>query len=81
MLVVYSQNHCPACVKLKTLLDNYDIEYVEVKLEQCVDAKMFIVKEGHRSVPQLYKDGKMVIANPATELYRHSKEAVVEMLK
>lgn len=55
--VVYSKNKCPACVKLKTYLNNNNIEYKEVNVDEQPAAKEFLILNKHKSVPQVYKDG------------------------
>ena len=54
MLTVYSKNNCPNCVKLKNQLKSWGVTYEEVNIEQDMDAKNFVVEQGHRMVPVLY---------------------------
>lgn len=61
MLTVYSKNHCPFCDQAKALLKNKDIPYEEVKIDESPEAREFIIAEGHRTVPQIYKDGKVFV--------------------
>jgi glutaredoxin 3 len=61
MLTVYSKNHCPFCDQAKALLKNKDIPYEEVKIDESPEAREFIMAEGHRTVPQIYKDGKVFV--------------------
>jgi len=61
MLTVYSKNHCPFCDQAKALLKNKNIPYKEVKIDETPEAREFIVAEGHRTVPQIYKDGKLFV--------------------
>ncbi len=61
MLTVYSKNHCPFCDQAKALLKNKNIPYEEVKIDETPEAREFIVAEGHRTVPQIYKDGKLFV--------------------
>ena len=61
MLTVYSKNNCPFCVKAKHLLETKGIAYQEVKIDETPEAKEFVVAEGHRTVPQIYKDGKLLV--------------------
>jgi glutaredoxin len=61
MLTVYSKNNCPFCVKAKYLLEQHDIAFKEIKIDEDSDAREFIVGAGHRSVPQIYKDDKLFV--------------------
>jgi glutaredoxin 3 len=61
MVTVYSKNNCPYCVQAKNLLELKGINYEEVKIDESTEAREFIVGEGHRTVPQIYKDGKLLV--------------------
>jgi glutaredoxin 3 len=61
MVTVYSKNNCPFCVQAKNLLRLKGVDYTEVKIDEDVSAKDFILAEGHRTVPQIYKDGKLLV--------------------
>ena len=37
------------------------IDFQEVKIDEDVDAKEFVLSEGHRTVPQIYKDGRVLV--------------------
>ena len=59
MITVYSKANCPFCVNAKTFLKNKGIDFVEVRIDEDAEAKEFVLSQGHRTVPQLYKDGKL----------------------
>ena len=61
MIQLYSKNNCPYCVQAKNLLQLKGIDYKEVKIDESSEAREFIVGEGHRTVPQIYKDGKLLV--------------------
>ena len=61
MLTIYSKNNCPFCVQAKNLLKLKGVDYTEVKIDEDASAKDFILAEGHRTVPQIYKDGKLLV--------------------
>ena len=61
MLTVYSKNNCPFCVQAKNLLTLKGIEFEEINIEKQPEAREFIVSEGHRTVPQIYKDGGLFV--------------------
>ena len=62
MITIYSKNNCPYCVQAKNLLKSKGIEFEEINIEETPAAREFIVAEGHRTVPQLYKDGKLLVS-------------------
>ena len=61
MLTVYSKAHCPFCDQAKALLKNKDIPFTEVRIDESDEARQFILEAGHRTVPQIYKDGKVFV--------------------
>jgi len=61
MITVYSKNNCPFCVQAKSLLQLKGVEFEEVRIDESTEAREFIVGEGHRTVPQIYRDGKLLV--------------------
>lgn len=61
MITVYSKNNCPFCDQAKNLLKLKGIDYTEIKIDENAVARAFILSQGHRTVPQLYKDGQLLV--------------------
>jgi glutaredoxin 3 len=61
MLTVYSKKHCPFCDQAKALLKNRNIAFDEIKIDENTEAREFIMSAGHRTVPQIYKDGELFV--------------------
>ena len=61
MLTVYSKKHCPFCDQAKALLKRKDIQFEEVKIDEDTTAREFIMEQGHRTVPQIYFQGKLFV--------------------
>lgn len=57
MITVYSKSACPNCVRAKDLLTRKGVSYVEINIEADDEAKLFLVNNGFRSVPQINVDG------------------------
>ena len=74
MLTVYSKNNCPFCVQAKNLLTLKGIEFEEINIEQQPQAREFIVSEGHRTVPQIYKDGELFVQGGFQGLQKLTEE-------
>jgi glutaredoxin len=64
---MYSKNNCSYCVKLKNQLDSWGVQYEEVNIEQDTNAKNFVVEQGHRTVPILYKELEHINHNTLTK--------------
>jgi glutaredoxin 3 len=60
MITVYSKNTCPFCDRAKALLENKGVEFNVVNIEETPDAREFLVDQGLRSVPQIFKDGVLL---------------------
>jgi glutaredoxin len=61
MLTVYSKKHCPFCDQAKALLKSKDIAFEEIKIDEDAQAREFIMEAGHRTVPQIYHNGKLFV--------------------
>ena len=59
-VIVYSKNMCGYCVQAKNWLKNKNIEYKEINIEEQPEAREFVISEGHRTMPQIYVDGKSI---------------------
>jgi glutaredoxin 3 len=68
LITIYSKNTCPYCVQAKNLLESKGIAFVEVKIDEDTDAREFVLSQGHRTVPQIYQDGKLLIEGGYTGL-------------
>ena len=68
MLTLYTKNNCGYCLQAKALLKNNDIPYEEVNIETDTKARDFVITEGHRTMPQIYKDGKLFVEGGFTGL-------------
>ena len=59
-VVVYSKNMCGYCTQAKSWLKTKGIEYKEINIEEQPEAREFVISEGHRTMPQIYVDGKRI---------------------
>ena len=60
MIKIYSKTTCPFCDQAKQLLETYGFEYEAINIESDPDAREFVLGEGHRSVPQIYVNDKLL---------------------
>lgn len=74
MITVYSKNNCPFCVQAKNLLKLKGVEFEEVKIDESESAKEFVLREGHRTVPQIYQDGKLLVEGGYQGLAKQAPE-------
>lgn len=78
MLTVYSKNNCPFCVQAKNLLKLKNIAFEEINIEQNPEARQFVLEQGHRTVPQIYKDGKLFVEGGFQGLSKLTEEQLKE---
>lgn len=76
MLTVYSKENCPYCVQAKNLLTKRNIAFEEVRVDLDPEAKEFIVQEGHRTVPQIYYNGKLFVEGGYTGLAKLTEDQI-----
>lgn len=74
MITVYSKNNCPFCVQAKNLLKLKGVEYTEVKIDEVPEAREFVMSEGHKTVPQIYRNGQLLVEGGYQGLARQSQE-------
>jgi len=61
MLTVYSKNYCLFCDKAKHLLKTKNIAYKEIKIDEDPDAREWLIAQGHRTAPQIYKGDELFV--------------------
>lgn len=59
---IYSTGICPICDKTKSLLNKWDIQYEEIRVDQDREGlrEMSQITQGARTVPQITIDGKWI---------------------
>lgn len=80
-LTVYSKTHCPYCVKAKQYLTNLGIDYEDINIEEDTAAKDFVVAQGHRTVPQIYFQGRLFVEGGCDGLTGMSREEITSELE
>jgi glutaredoxin-like protein NrdH len=80
MIKVYTKNDCPQCNALKSLLEELEIPYKPINIDEDNDAKEFVVSEGHRSVPVVYVGG-VPFPGGANRLLKIPKDRILPMVE
>lgn len=79
MLTVYSKANCPFCDKAKYLLKQRGVAYEEIRVDLNQEAREFIISEGHRTVPQIYQDGKLFVEGGYNGLVKLDESRFAEL--
>ena len=81
MLTVYSKTVCPYCVQAKNFLKSKNIVFSEINIEEDPAARDFIMKQGHRTVPQIYLNGSLFVEGGWQGLSKMSAEQILEKIE
>ena len=80
MLTVYSKNYCPFCDKAKHLLKTKNIAYKEIKIDEDQEAREWLIAQGHRTAPQIYKGEELFVEGGYQGLAKLSDEELFNKL-
>ena len=80
MLIVYSKSNCPFCDKAKHLLTTKNIEFKTVNIEEDLNSREWLIAQGHRAVPQIYKDDQLFVEGGYQGLAKLSDEELFNKL-
>ena len=56
-LILYSKANCPNCEMLKDNLKRCGVEFTEKRVDLDQDSRDFLIWQGHRTVPVMYRGG------------------------
>jgi glutaredoxin len=77
MITIYSKNNCPHCTNAKQYLERKNISYREINIESDLEAREFVLGHGHRTMPQIYMDGKIFVEGGWAGLSKMSAEDII----
>ena len=77
---VYTKNMCGYCVQAKNFLKSKNIDFEEVNIESVPEAREFVINEGHRTMPQIYHKGKLLVSGGGQALVRMDPKMVRELI-
>jgi glutaredoxin len=80
MLTVYSKNNCPFCDKAKHYLKTNGFVYEEIKIDEDLEAREWLINEGHRTAPQIYNNGRLLVEGGYQGLARLNAEQIQERI-
>lgn len=62
MITVYTKPGCGYCDLAKAWLTDNGFEFESIDVTKYPDAMSLIVQDGHRTVPQIYQNGKVLVS-------------------
>jgi glutaredoxin len=64
----------------KQWLDKNGFAYEEIRVDTNPEARQFLIEEGHRTMPQIYHNGKLLVAGGGQALVRMNPDTVRELI-
>ena len=55
MITIYTKDNCQFCDMAKALLESRGVGYSSINVSENTEAREFLIDNGHRSVPQIYR--------------------------
>lgn len=80
MLTIFSKPNCPYCTSAQQYLTSMNIAYTTKDITRDPMAHSFLIGEGHKTVPQIYQDDKLLVEGGYTGLTSISIEQLKEMI-
>ena len=74
IITLYSKPLCPYCDGAEHYLKKNGFNYNKIDVTENAEAMEFIKGKGHRTVPQIYKDGKLLVEGGFQGLKKQSDE-------
>ena len=81
MITLYTKPNCPYCDRSKIWLEKNDIPYATINVLEDESALNFIKEQGHKTVPQLYLDGNLLVEGGYTGLTKQDPEVLKEQIE
>ena len=80
MITVYSKPLCGYCEMAKNWLTKHGFQWAEVRIDMNPEARDFLIKEGHRTMPQIYHNGKLLVEGGGQALVRMDPQKIKELM-
>jgi len=80
VITVYSKPLCGYCEMAKNWLTKHGFEWAEVRIDMNPEAREFLINEGHRTMPQIYHNGKLLVEGGGQALVRMDPKKVKELI-
>lgn len=81
MITVYSKAGCGYCNLAKDYLTRHNFEFEEVRIDLDKEKRDWIVEQGHRTVPQIYYKGLVLVQGGGLPLSKMEPVAVKKLME
>lgn len=80
MITVYSKPNCPYCDRTKIWLEHNNLPYQTIDIMADSSALEFIKSQGHKTVPQIYFNGSVLVEGGYTGLTKQDPALLREAI-
>mgnify|MGYP003351047083 CR=1 FL=1 len=80
MITVYSKPNCPYCDRTKIWLEHNNLPYQTINVLEDSNALEFIKAQGHKTVPQIYLNGAVLVEGGYTGLTKQDPNVLRETI-
>jgi glutaredoxin len=81
MITLYSKPNCPYCDRAKIWFERNNISYTVINVLEDSNSLEFIKSQGHKTVPQIYYNGKVLVEGGYTGLSKYDPEMIKELIE
>ena len=74
MIILYSKPTCPYCDRAEDYLNRNNFNFTKIDVTEDATALSFIKEKGHKTVPQIYFDDRILVEGGYDGLSRLSTE-------
>jgi glutaredoxin 3 len=80
IIEIYTSNHCPFCIKAKSLLNKKKVKFSEINVsnDESLREKMSAMSNGAKSVPQIFADN--IHIGDCDKIYKLEQEKKLDKL-
>jgi glutaredoxin len=80
MITLYTKPNCDYCERAKKYLNENNLKFTVIDITEDRSAYEFLKKENHKTVPQIYHNGKLLVEGGATALLNKDPQILKEQL-
>jgi len=81
MITLYTKNRCGFCVAAKDYLNKNELEFEEINIDNDPEAKEFLKISGHKTCPQIYYSGSILVEGGCHGLLNLSKQEIEDRMQ
>jgi glutaredoxin len=81
MITVYSKAGCGYCDLAKNYLTKNNIQFEEIRVDLDSTQREWIIAQGHKTVPQIYYKGKVLVEGGGMPLSKMDPTEVKQLME